>query len=229
MGGSHELKARIAYSAASVIAAALMAQAFTQEAYADSKGTIVAFIISSTNPYIGQWRKGAEAKAKELGYNIKIIENNFNQTEEDSQVQQELASGEKAAGYIWWPMQTRLASILFARCPKTGAPVILTNQYPVKGSDAYWTAYAGASDILSGKTAGELLLAACAKQRKSNVTRVSSFAFPPAIPPATTVSRASMTRSRASLRRSTSFRRASSWKTTATRSRRRSSRPTRTA
>lgn len=96
-----KLKARIAYSAASVIAAALMAQPLTQEAYADSKGTIVAFIISSTNPYIGQWRKGAEAKAKELGYNIKIIENNFNQTEEDSQVQQELASGEKAAGYIW--------------------------------------------------------------------------------------------------------------------------------
>ena len=59
-----KLKARIANSAASVIAAALMAQALTQEAYADSKGTIVAFIISSTNPYIGQWRKGAEAKAK---------------------------------------------------------------------------------------------------------------------------------------------------------------------
>jgi len=42
-----------------------------------------------------------------LGYGIKFIENNFNQTEEDNQVRQQLASGETAAGYIWWPMHQR--------------------------------------------------------------------------------------------------------------------------
>ena len=173
-----KLKARIGYSIASIIAAALGAQAFTEKAHADSKGTIVAFIISSTNPYIGQWRKGAEAKAKELGYNIKIIENNFNQTEEDSQVQQELASGEKAAGYIWWPMQNAAGINSLRALSKTGAPVILTNQYPVKGSEAYWTAYAGASDILSGKTAGELLLAACEKQTKVKCDKGLIIRFP---------------------------------------------------
>ena len=77
-----KVKVRIACSVASIIAVALLSSAFTQEACADSKGKIVAFIISSTNPYIGQWRKGAEAKAKELGYDIKIVENNFNQTED---------------------------------------------------------------------------------------------------------------------------------------------------
>src|SRR5579872_3754366 len=128
------LKARAVYSLTSVLVAALLAQTLATQAFAASKGTIVAFIISSTNPYIGQWRKGAEAKAKELGYDIKIIENNFNQTEEDSQVQQELASGEKAAGYIWWPMQNAAGINSLRALSKTGAPVILTNQYPVKGS-----------------------------------------------------------------------------------------------
>lgn len=171
-------RARIAISVASVVAAALWAQGFTQEAHAASKGTIVAFIISSTNPYIGQWKKGAEAKAKELGYDIKVIENNFNQTEEDSQVQQELASGEKAAGYIWWPMQNAAGINSLRALSKTGAPVILTNQYPVKGSDPYWTAYAGASDILSGKTAADLLLAACAKQTKVKCDKGLIIRFP---------------------------------------------------
>ena len=61
---------------------------------------------------------------------------------------------------------------------KTGAPVILTNQYPVKGSEPYWTAYAGASDILSGKTAGEMLLAACAKQTKVKCDKGLIIRFP---------------------------------------------------
>src|SRR3954451_18107854 len=77
-----KLRARIAVSVASFVVAALCVQEFAGEAQAASKGKIVAFIISSTNPYIGQWKKGAEAKAKELGYDIKVIENNFNQTEE---------------------------------------------------------------------------------------------------------------------------------------------------
>ncbi len=65
-----KFKARIGCSVASIVAAALMAQASTQEAHADSKGTIVAFIISSTNPYIGQWRErgGGEGQGAWLQY-----------------------------------------------------------------------------------------------------------------------------------------------------------------
>ena len=60
-----KLRSRIACSTAGV-AAALLVQSFSNEAFAETKGTIVAFIISSTNPYIGQWEKGAKAKATEL-------------------------------------------------------------------------------------------------------------------------------------------------------------------
>ena len=155
---------RLAARVLSGASALVLAMALGTVAQAESKGTIVAFVISSTNPYVGQWKKGAEAKAAELGYDIKVVENNFDQTEEDSQVQQELASGDKAAAYIWWPMQNAAGINSLRALSATGAPVIQTNQYPAAGSDAYWTAYAGASDILSGKTAGELLLDACAAQ-----------------------------------------------------------------
>jgi ribose transport system substrate-binding protein len=173
-----KLRSRIACSTAGAVAAALLAQSFSNEAVAGTKGTIVAFVISSTNPYIGQWEKGAKAKADELGYDIKFIENNFNQTEEDNQVRQELASGEKAAGYIWWPMQNAAGIGSLRDLSKTGAPVILTNQYPVKGSDAYWTAYAGASDVLSGKVAAQMLLEACAKQTKVKCDKGLIIRFP---------------------------------------------------
>ena len=42
-----------------------------------------------TDNYLAQWQKGARAKAKDLGYDIKIIETTRDQAEQDSQVQQE--------------------------------------------------------------------------------------------------------------------------------------------
>ena len=60
---------------------------------------IVAFVPSSTNLYIAQWQEGARTKAAELGCDIKIVENNFDQAKQGSQVQLQLASGSAAAGY----------------------------------------------------------------------------------------------------------------------------------
>ncbi len=165
---------RLAIGASSLACAALFVG---QPAMAESKGKIVVFIISSTNPYIGQWEAGGKAKAAELGYEIKFIENNFNQSEQDSQVQQQLASSEKVAGYVWWPFQNA-AGIGSLRALSKNAPVILTNQYPIKGSDKFWTAYAGASDILSGKTAAEMLLDACAKSKTVKCDKGLIIRFP---------------------------------------------------
>jgi ABC-type sugar transport system substrate-binding protein len=148
----------------SAIAASLVAGLIASAAYAaESKGTVVVFVPSSTNPYIGQFQAGAKAKAEELGYEIKVIENNFNQAEQDSQVQQQLASGEQVAGYIWWPFENAAGVASLRALYQSGAPVIVSNQYPIKGTEAYWTAYAGANDFLSGKTAAEILLDACSK------------------------------------------------------------------
>jgi ribose transport system substrate-binding protein len=131
-------------------------------AMAADKGEVVVFVPSSTNPYIGQFEKGAREKAAELGYSVKVIENNFNQSEQDSQVQQQLASGQKAAGYIWWPFENAAGIGALRALSRSGSPVIVSNQFPLKGTDKFYTAYAGANDILSGRTAAEMLLKACA-------------------------------------------------------------------
>jgi hypothetical protein len=39
---------------------------------------------------------------------------------------------------------------------KTGKPVIFTNQYPIEGTDAFWTAYAGVDDFLNGHVAAQM-------------------------------------------------------------------------
>lgn len=132
-------------------------------AMAADNGLIVVFVPSSTNPYIGQFEKGAKAKAAALGYSVKVIENNFNQSEQDSQVQQQLASGQKVAGYIWWPFVNAAGIGALRSLSRSGAPVIVSNQFPLKGTDRFYTAYAGANDILSGETAADMLLKACAK------------------------------------------------------------------
>ncbi|MCB8881523.1 sugar ABC transporter substrate-binding protein [Acidisoma cellulosilytica] len=131
-------------------------------AFAEDKGEIVYFLPSSTNPYIGQMERGAKAKAAESGYAVKFLENNFNQAEQNAQVQQQLASGEKVAGYVWYPFDNAAGVGAMRALSRTGVPVVVTNQLPLKGTEKFFTAYAGASDDLSGKTAGEMLLAACA-------------------------------------------------------------------
>ena len=74
-----------------------------ETAMAQSKGLIVVFMPPGTDNYLAQWQLGAKQKAADLGYDIKIIESSRDQAEQDAQVQQQIASGEEVAGFIWWP------------------------------------------------------------------------------------------------------------------------------
>ena len=104
---------------------------------------IIVFMPPGTDNYLAQWQLGARTKANELGYDIRIIESSRDQAEQDSQVQQHLASGEDVSGYIWWPYVNAAGIGSLRALSKTGKPVIFTNQYPIEGTDAFWTAYAG--------------------------------------------------------------------------------------
>ena len=48
-------------------------------ALAQDKGNIVVFMPPGTDNYLAQWQVGARQKAKDLGYNIKIIESSRDQ------------------------------------------------------------------------------------------------------------------------------------------------------
>src|SRR6201985_3348018 len=146
--------------AAAVATLALSVGLAATSAFAAEK--IVVFMPPGTDNYLAQWQQGAKAKAKDLGYDIKIIESSRDQAEQDSQVQQELDSGEEVAGFIWWPYVNAAGTGSLRALSETGKPVIFTNQYPIAGTEKFWTAYAGVYDFLKAKTAAQMLLAACA-------------------------------------------------------------------
>jgi ABC-type sugar transport system substrate-binding protein len=115
---------------------------------------LVMFVPTSTNTYVAEWIKGAKAEAAKQGFEVKLLENNFDQTEQDTQVQQQLASGNDPAGYIWWPSDNRAGVASLRRLAATGVPVVQTNQTPLKESEEFVTAYAGVDDKLNGRVAG---------------------------------------------------------------------------
>src|SRR5580692_4635243 len=169
------LKGRLLGMAAAV---AMLAPLAIGHAQAESKGLLVVFMPPGTDNYLAQWQVGARAKAKDLGYDIKIIESSRDQAEQDSQVQQEIASGEKVSGYIWWPYVNAAGTGSLRTLSQTGKPVIFTNQHPIEGTEKFWTAYAGVDDFLNAKTAAQMLLDACAKSTTVKCGKGMIFTFP---------------------------------------------------
>src|SRR4051812_11905403 len=53
---------------------------------------VVVFFATSTDNYARAWHEGARQEAKRTNYQLKIIENNYNQTEENNQVLQQVTS-----------------------------------------------------------------------------------------------------------------------------------------
>lgn len=168
-----------AVSTAAAVAMAALAGFGPQPASAaDSKGLIIVFMPPGTDNYLAQWQVGARTKAEELGYDIRIIESSRDQAEQDSQVQQQLASGEEVAGYIWWPYVNAAGTGSLRALSQTGKPVIFTNQYPIEGTEAFWTAYAGVDDFLNGRVAAEMLLDACEKSETAKCDKGLIITFP---------------------------------------------------
>jgi ABC-type sugar transport system substrate-binding protein len=160
------------------VALAMLAPFAAGQARAESKGLMVVFMPPGTDNYLAQWQKGARAKAKDLGYDIKIIESSRDQAEQDSQVQQEIASGEKVSGYIWWPYVNAAGTGSLRALSKTGVPVVFTNQYPIAGTEKFWTAYAGVNDFLNAETAAKALLKACADSKTVKCDKGLIITFP---------------------------------------------------
>lgn len=150
----------------------------------DGKGqTLVVFMPSTATIYQSDFAASARAEAKELGYEIKIFENKTDQTEQDQQVQQYLATGEVPAAFIWWPSNAQ-AGVNSSRLLSRVAPVIQTNQAVLPEGEEYITAYAGVRAYGIGESMGEMAIAARDAQLKAGKTlgsaegNVLEFTFP---------------------------------------------------
>jgi ABC-type sugar transport system substrate-binding protein len=124
-----------------------------------SNKSLVMFMPSTANVYLAAAAAAARTEAAKNGYTLTVIENNFDQVEQDQQVQQYLASGGKPAAFLWWPA-TSAAGVNSNRQLAQVAPVIQWNQAIVPSAVPFVKAYAGVSDTGIGKEAGEQALKA---------------------------------------------------------------------
>jgi ribose transport system substrate-binding protein len=114
---------------------------------------------TTSNVYLAAAAKAAEAEAELLGFEISIIENNFDQTEQDQQIQEWLATGEEAAAVAIWPASAANATTSIRAVSKV-APVLQWNQLIDPAADEFIAiGYAGVSDLGIGDQAGKDTLA----------------------------------------------------------------------
>jgi ABC-type sugar transport system substrate-binding protein len=126
---------------------------------------IVMFTMTASNVYGANQIAGAKKAAGELGYKLKVFQNNFSQPEQDQQVQQYVATGAKPAAVLIFPWVAD-AAINAIRQLSTVGPVILITQEPNEQSKEFVKAYAGANQQLIGKVAGEMLMKAREEARE---------------------------------------------------------------
>jgi len=123
------------------------------------------FMPSTSNVYLAAAAKAAEAEAKELGYTTSIVENNFDQTEQDQQVQEWLATGEEAAAVMFWPASAANATASIRALSRV-APVLQWNQLIDPAAEEFVEiGYAGVSDTGIGDQAGKDTLAQIEKMK----------------------------------------------------------------
>jgi ribose transport system substrate-binding protein len=154
------LRRSIALGVAALASLALAAPGVAQSPPIAEGKRITILMPSSTNNYLAEWIRGANEEAARQGIELRIVENNFDQAEQNVQAQQEIAAGTPPDLYGWWPADNNAGVATLQALAATGVPVIQVNQFPAAGAEGSWIAYAGVNDVLNGRTAGELLIQA---------------------------------------------------------------------
>lgn len=129
---------------------------------------MVLFTMTASNVYGANQIAGAQKMADELGYKLKVFQNNFSQPEQDQQVQQYVATGAKPAAALIFPWVAD-AAINAVRGLSSIAPVIMITQEPNDQSREFVKAYAGANQQLIGRVAGDMMMKAREAAREEGV------------------------------------------------------------
>jgi ribose transport system substrate-binding protein len=117
------------------------------------------FMPTTSNVYLAAAAKAAIAEGEALGFKVSVVENNFDQTEQDQQVQEWLATGEEAAAVLYWPASAANATASIRSLSQV-APVLQWNQLIDPAAEPYIAiGYAGVSDLGIGDQAGKDTLA----------------------------------------------------------------------
>ncbi|MCW2582134.1 MAG: sugar transporter substrate-binding protein [Klenkia sp.] len=132
-------------------------------------GLLQVFMPSTSNVYLKAAADSLTAQGEELGYEVQIVENDFDQTEQDQQVQEFLASGDEASAFLFWPASAAAATNSIRQLSRV-APVIQWNQAIQPDAEDFVAAYAGVSDTGIGIEAGDNALAALEEAQAAGTT-----------------------------------------------------------
>lgn len=132
-------------------------------------GLLQVFMPSTSNVYLKAAADSLTAQAEELDYTVQIVENDFDQTEQDQQVQEFLASGEQASAFLFWPASAAAATNSIRQLARS-APVIQWNQAIQDDAQDFVAAYAGVSDTGIGIEAGDNAVAALEEAQAAGTT-----------------------------------------------------------
>ncbi len=154
-------KSVLAIAASLMVALPLSANAQEPDGKLDGESKeIVVLMPSRSNAYLAQWIRGAEKAAEEANYKLTIIENNFDQTEQDAQAQQRINSPNQPVAYVWWPADNQAGLATLRRLSRTDVPVFQVNQAVRPEAENMVVAYAGVDDVFNGQVGGKNALAA---------------------------------------------------------------------
>ncbi len=126
----------------------------------EMNGTIIAFTPARSERYVNGLIQGLSQEAENAGYDITILENEFNQAQQDEQVQQQLAIGAAPDLWIWWPAEGAAGLGSLRDLHATDIPVLQINQLPSEDAEQFVIGYAGPDDALRARNAGEMLVEA---------------------------------------------------------------------
>jgi len=123
----------------------------------DVKGELIAFTPARSERYVNGLITGLQNEAANACYEITILENEFNQAEQDQQVQQQLAIGAEPDLWIWWPAEGAAGLGSLRDLAGTDIPVLQINQLPTEEAEPFVVGYAGPDDALRAANAGEMM------------------------------------------------------------------------
>lgn len=123
---------------------------------------IVLFTYAPGNKYISVYTDTLKSELRSMGYKLQIFTNTFSQSQENQQVQQYLASGEKPALFLWVPFDDK-GGINSTRLLSRVAPVIQLNAPLLPDGEKYVVAFSGDNQYEQGRLMGQIMMDARSK------------------------------------------------------------------
>jgi len=124
----------------------------------ETLGEIIAFTPARSERYVNGLITGLQNEAANACYDITILENEFNQAQQDQQVQQQLAIGATPDIWIWWPAEGAAGLGSLRDLAATDIPVLQINQLPTEEAEPFVIGYAGPDDALRARNAGLMMV-----------------------------------------------------------------------